>query len=113
MRIKKHIEEINESLKSLSGENMEKLKRFEIIEEQLKKIKIKVKNVSASIDEYGNEFLNINYELPTIKLKFDDNKEVEINEEFRAINLLDLISFEDMEKIQKAIDKIKKGGNNN
>lgn len=113
MRIKKHIEEINESLKALSGENMEKLKQFEIIEEQLKKIKIKVKNVAISIDEYGNEFLNINYELPTIKLKFDDNKEVEINEEFRAINLLNLISFEDMEKIQKAIDKIKKGGNNN
>lgn len=113
MRIKKHIEEINESLKALSGENMEKLKQFEIIEEQLKKIKIKVKNVAISIDEYGNEFLNINYELPTIKLKFDNNKEVEINEEFRAINLLNLISFEDMEKIQKAIDKIKKGGNNN
>lgn len=110
MRIKKEIQEIKNFLETLTEENQKKLKDYELKKELLENVKLSVKNIATTIDEFGKPVLIVNYEMPTVKVLFDENNDIVLNETFRAINLLNLIDYDDMLKIGEKIDSIKKGG---
>ncbi len=74
----------------------------------LQDIRFKVKSVKPGFnEETGLPTLKIVYEVPSVCLEFDEEGRPIKNDFFYASNFLDLISIEDMEKIQKEIDKIK------
>lgn len=106
--IKKDTEEI---IKILNGDLKEKALEGEEIKNLLSNIELKVKNIVEIPGENGSIDLKIIYEAPQVVLRFDDNNEPYENSVFKAINMLNLISMDDMKKIINAI-KCKKNQNN-
>ena len=102
------LDELTELIKS------EQFKQLQKDSEELKKlqsllipIKFKIKDVNYFEDE-ENGVVQIRYELPTINLKIDDAGNPEKNEFFYSVNVLDMVSLEDMQKVQKLLERIKK-----
>lgn len=103
--IKKDTEEI---IKILNGDLKEKALEGEEIKRLLSNIELKVKSIIEVPGENGSTDLRIIYEAPQIILKFDDNNEPYENNIFKSINMLNLISIDDMQKIVNAIKNRKK-----
>lgn len=103
--IKKDTEEI---IKILNGDLKEKALEGEEIKRLLSNIELKVKSIIEVPGENGSTDLRIIYEAPQIILKFDDNNEPYENNVFKSINMLNLISIDDMQKIVNAIKNRKK-----
>ena len=80
----------------------------EEIKRLLSNIELKVKSIIEVPGENGSTDLRIIYEAPQIILKFDDNNEPYENNVFKSINMLNLISIDDMQKIVNAIKNRKK-----
>ena len=73
----------------------------------LQDVRLKVKSIKPGFDENtGLPTLKITYEVPSVRLEFDEEGTPIKNNFFYAINYLDLISIEDMERIQKEIGKL-------
>ena len=70
----------------------------------LSNIKFKVKDIKYYKDE---NFVQIRYELPVINLTLDDQGNPSKNEFFYSSNRLEMISLEDMKKIQELLEKCK------
>lgn len=99
--------EIKEIKEILCGDYESKVKKLEEIETYLSNIHLKVKSISKTADNYGNLALKIIYELPQVILTFDENGNPQVNELFRSINALDLISQEEQMNLVSEIEKIK------
>lgn len=78
------------------------------VQSLLKNISIKVKTAGYFEDDNGHKHLKVSYYIPTITMDVDEEYNIERNEMFRAINLLDLINAEDWNIIQNEINKINK-----
>ena len=74
-------------------------------EQLISKVKFKLKDV-AYLSEEG--IILVKYDMPFVKVPVSAEGKVLKNDLFYAINKLQLISFEDMKKISKVIDNIKK-----
>lgn len=59
-------------------------------------------------DSDGKSYLRIIYKIPSVDIEITDTNELTRNERFRAINLLEVLSAEDYDMIQKEINKLKK-----
>lgn len=109
--IKEELWKINSELsdirKLISAKNKAKADKYDELIERLKKVRIKVKDISSFVDDMGRKCIKVSYEVPTGYLVQEDNGEFTSNETLRYINLLDLISLEDMRKIQDEIEKNK------
>lgn len=109
MGIKKDIlnetKKIQEDLKFLTKEYQSKSQKYDEMIEYLKDIKIKVGKIELKIDNHGQLFLKVNYEMPVQEIRFDDDNNIVENKMFKAINMLNLISFEDMRKIQVLLEE--------
>ena len=90
-----------QELLRLRAEN-ERLKEKETL---ISKVKFRLKDV-AYLDE--EDCVLVKYEIPYAKVYFEANGQVKKNDFFYAINRLQLLSFDDMKKIQKVIDNVKK-----
>lgn len=103
---------IQEKVDFLSGENFIKAKKYEEQKELIKTIKFRIKKANLFLNNDGQIGVNVEYEIPPIKIYFDDDGQMLKNERFFAINSLDMISREDMQKIQlileEAIERNKK-----
>ena len=100
----------NNELKQLRIESNDLKEKKEL----LKNISIKVKNVRSFTDIDNNcDVVQITYELPTVKIEFDNGEQLNHDEMFKSINLLDLISLEDKMKIQKELQKTKERSKDN
>ena len=112
MGFRKDIKEIKETVdkinNSIAKDTLQKLSKLEELEKNLSHISFKVKNIVEKYEEDGNKSLKIEYIVEPIKLVFDANGEMFFDNKFYSINMLNLISFDDMNKIQKAINKISK-----
>lgn len=98
----KKFKEINEKLDTYFGNEFSKLKKDS---EELKQIKSLLAHIQISVKRaipMDDGTIKIVYELPTICINPEQK-----NELFYSINMLNLISIDDMKKIQKAIDTIK------
>lgn len=103
-KVKDDIKEIKDSVdKLLDSGVFNKANRCDFLEQNLKNIKLKVSKIKPTLIE-SNIGLTISYEIAPITIFIDDENVICPNETFKSINLLNLISFEDMQKIQKKIE---------
>lgn len=103
MGVLKDVKEIKTDIKELKGNLGVRAKRADELENYISKIELKVKSVSEVPGADGKTDIRVVYEIPQIIIKFDDSGEIIENEVFRAINMLNLISFDDMLKISNVI----------
>lgn len=104
-KIKQEIDEINKKLDALLNSGiMNKANKCDFLEQNIKNIKLKVSRIKPVLLE-SNVGVTIEYEIAPVTV-YLDNGNVFPNETFKSINLLNLISFEDMQKIQKKIEDV-------
>ena len=108
MGLRKDVKEIKDTLNQVTKTALTKANLYEKQLELLSKIKIEVKKVSTVLNPNLTTGIKVEYYIPPIQINIDSEGNVENNEMFKAINLLDLISFEDMGKISSEIAKAKK-----
>ena len=108
MRLKKKIEELEKKLDLLIGDTKQKAKKYDEQKELLSNVKFSVNKMSFFVDKTGLVGLNIEYTIPKIQIFFNDENEVVKNETFFAINKLNLISIEDMQKISEKLEEIRR-----
>jgi hypothetical protein len=110
MSIKRDLKEIKDSQlrleKLYNGSILKKANDYDKLIETLKKVKFDKIKMKTSFDNYGSPTLIIDYVFEPITLRFDENKTLIVNDVFKAINELNLISIDDMTKIIKAIKSI-------
>lgn len=97
---KKRFKELNEKIDKLSDT---KLKKLESDSEELKQIKSLLSNIHLkvkSVIPMEDGSFKVVYDMPSLIINSTDR-----NETFYAINRLDLISLEDMRKIDSMINK--------
>ena len=104
--LKHEIAELSQIIKTqellrLRAENA----RLKEREDLLKCVHIQLKDV-AYIEEEG--FILVKYTVPNQKVYVDGEGKITKNDFFYAINKLQLISLDDMKKIQKVVDFAKK-----
>lgn len=107
MRLKKIVKEIQEKLDFLTKDSYKKAKEYEKQNFLLKQVRLKVDKISLFLNNDGQVGVNIKYDIPNIKVYFDDDGEIIKNETFYAINSLDLITKEDMQKINVFLEDAK------
>ena len=109
--LRKDIKEIKDSIKQINSNLdktiIEKAKKFDELSENLKKVELKIKSAKMHISDSGEEQLKIEYEINPIYLQFDPDNNIVYNPEFYAINMLNLISPQDMQKMSLAIERAK------
>lgn len=105
--ILKDVQEIKKDLEIFTSEAQFKIKKYEEIMEYLKDIKINVSNIKPIINDKGTVNVEITYSIPKQIIEFDDENNIVVNKVFKAINMLNLISFEEMEKISFMLEKAK------
>lgn len=101
----KDIKEIKKTLNNLTRSTYSKAQKYDDLSSRLEKIKIKVDKVGTVYDAQGNKQVKVNYSVGPLYVTIDEDGNLKADEMFVAINYLDLISFEDMAKIQKEIAK--------
>ena len=104
-KLKQEISNLNEKVdKLLDGSIINKANKCDFYEKNIKNIKLKVSKIKPVLVD-GTVGLTIEYQIKPVTI-FLNGEEVYPNEIFKSINLLDLISFEDMQKIQSKIEDI-------
>lgn len=99
---------LTELINEMNNGAVQKAAKYEEIINLLKNVKINVKKFSSELKDNAMMSLKIEYEIPPIELIFDSENTLLVNERFRAMNLLNLISFEDMAKIQEQLKIVEK-----
>ena len=100
---------LDELKEIITTQELEKLRKdrdeLHRLQSLLSNIKFKVKDINYFEEEH---IFQIRYELPLINLNLDENGEImDKNEFFYSTNMLDLISVDDMKKIQEELAKTK------
>lgn len=108
------LNELELALKELSKLiETNELERLRKDSQELKQIKELLPNIHFEIDNiktFNNEngkYVQVHYKMPIITLKMDSNGNMDYNPFFYATNFFYMISIEDMQKIQNAIEKLK------
>jgi len=84
----------------------EKSRKLSETEALLKNISIHVKNAGYFEDDNGHKHLKVVYYIPSIIMDVDEEYNIQRNEMFRSLNMLNLVSPEDWNIIQTQINKI-------
>lgn len=104
--VESKLSDIETLLKKFDGGIVAKADKYDETQKLLKNVKINVKKFSTEFKDNATVALKVEYEIPPIELIFDEDGNLLINERFRAMNLLNLISFDDMDKIKKQLDTV-------
>lgn len=111
---KKDINGINSKLDSITGAMSKKAEAYDKEHKYLKDVKINIDKAYAFFDEKTLRYVvKIDYNVMPTTLYIDDDGEAIVNNRFRAMNELNLIPLEDLQKVSKAISnaaKLNKGG---
>lgn len=109
-KIETDLAELTKIVKTQELTRLRKIKDdYNVQSELLKDIRFKVKTIKSVVNENtGLPELRIAYEVPVVCLEFDEEGKPIKNNFFYASNFLELISIEDMEKIQREIEKTQK-----
>ena len=104
--LKHEIEDLRQIIKTqelmkLRAENA----RLKEKEQLISKVGFKLKNI-AYLEEEG--IILVRYEIPPVKVRVNENGEIQRNDFFYATNKLQLLSFSDLKKISAVVDNIKK-----
>ena len=111
MGLKKDIRLLKEKMdkiEQLFDKNViEKANKLDEMQENLKNVTLNISSAKLHITETGEEQLKIEYKIEPIYLQFDPDNNIIFNPTFYSINMLNLISPADMQKISLAIEKAK------
>ena len=104
-QMQKSIEELEKAIE------MNELRRLRAVETKYKEMTKDLQNVKLQVKTVkyvkAEGTVTIIYEAPAVILNVEDNGEIDFNQVFYSINMLNLISGEDMIKIQKELNKVK------
>lgn len=105
--IEKKLDSISDKLDKLSSSSLSKAKKLEEIEELLKDVRLDVKDVRTKYDAASESYtIEVEYSCvgtySAIGISAEDAI-IHASPMFRAINMLNLISIEDMSKINDKI----------
>ena len=104
--IKSEIKDIKAMLVDMNEETVRKAKLYDEQKDRLQNIKLKVDKAAVFFDSSNGVYgVKVDYSVPSALIYISDDGEVVANDTFKSINLLDLISFDDMKKIRAEIDK--------
>ena len=73
-------------------------------EQLISRVKFKLKSV-AYLEEDG--IILVKYEIPPVKVRVNEENEIQKNDFFYAVNKLQLLSLDDLKKISAVVDNIK------
>ena len=113
MGLKKKFEELQQSVQELTNivktqelvRLREESKELKEIKEYLSHVQFKLKDVKAfEGEELGKINIRITYQLPVVTLTLDSEGNPNKDDFFYSSNILGLLSFEDMKKIQKVLE---------
>lgn len=108
MSIRKDLKAIKEELSNMnSSAIIDKAKKYDELISYLADIKFDVESVKTAYDDNGTCFVIVNYKIPSVKLYVNEDGSTIPNNRFKAINMLNLISFEEMSKIAAYIEEAK------
>lgn len=105
---------INELSEVIKTQELERLRKISEEHEEtlrlLSHVGLKVKSIKEFEDQdpNGRRTIQVIYERPIVTLALDQDGNPEKDEAFYAINALGLIGIDDMEKLQRTLDKYKK-----
>lgn len=112
MSVRKDLKEVKKLVEEIHSQYATAFKKARLYDEQkelLKHIKFVVKDCQTVFNENTLAYsVVVRYELPKVQVDFEVGGEQMQNDRLRAINLLDLISAEDMEKIRKKLQEAEK-----
>lgn len=112
MSLRKEVKEIKRMVEEMHKDYDDLLKKERKLVEQtelLKHIKFTVKRCDTMFNQNTLSYsVLIEYELPKVQVDFEVGGEQMTNDRLRAINLLDLITLDDMQKIRRELDKAEK-----
>ena len=103
----KDIKEIKTTLNEIASDTLEKARKYDELMKYLSKIKLELEKAALSYNQDGTYNVKVNYKMPYVLLSFDGDGNVIQNERFTAINMLNLISIDDMMKISEVINEAK------
>lgn len=103
-RIEKDLIEIK---KSLDSKIIKKANQYDEMLINLKNVKIYTTCSQEVNANNGEPFVKVEYHIEPTIISIDDEGNLECNETFRALNLLNLISIEEQSEIQKLINILK------
>lgn len=108
MALRKDVKEIKQLLEQISKDTLYKAKEYDKLIDLLKMLPVKISKIHTQINKDLTYSVKIEYEIPSVEIKVDKNSYIPNNDSFKAINLLNLLSMEDAQKISKEIEKAKK-----
>lgn len=97
------LEEIKGLRKDLTGDLKKRAERLETILKLLEPIRLHVKHVATAFDDQGNPIVKVLYESEVQEVHFYPNDEPVIDKFITSANMLNLVTYSDMEKIHSAI----------
>ena len=107
--LKKDITEIKDKFGKLTEETINKAKKYDELNQYLKNVRLNVTGLAETYDiEKMRNKIVVSYSIDPINIYIDMDNNVSVNETFKSINMLNLISFDDMAKITNKIEQIKK-----
>lgn len=108
MQLKKIAQDTNNKINQLLGDCYHKSQLYDEITKYVSKVLIQVKDVSLFANNDGLVGVKVEYDVPTVKIYFDDDGQILKNDRFYAMNYLNLISTDDMKRIQVYLDDAKR-----
>lgn len=105
VKIQKQLQELQEFVKGDFDKQNNELKE---LKENLSNISLKIKKISPTLLDNGEQCVKVEYEAPIINLYFDEKGEIIYNPIFYSINILNLVSDEDFKKISKVLRNMPK-----
>lgn len=106
MGLRKDVKDIKEKLDNITSELFVKAKKYDEIMNYLSNIKISVKRASLTLSDDARYGVKVEYQVPDAIIKVDKDKN-HTTDMFKSINMLNLISISDMEKITKKLEEAK------
>lgn len=111
--IKQDVKKVTSTVDSLTAETIEKAKKYDEMKEYLSNIKFSVDKINLILDKSDFVYaVKIEYKIPPVTIFVDSDGQQAVNQRFKSINMLDLISFDDMQKITKKIEEAKNKNRN-
>lgn len=107
MGLRKDVKKILEILEPFEKDIMLKAKKYVELTGQVETIKFSVKSITHYIDEKGDYAVKIEYAMPAQMITQDYEKNIVCSDMFKNINYLNMVSFDDMEKITRAVEYMK------
>ena len=101
---RKIVEDLNQSLNPTI---INKAKKYDELMSYLSHLKFSIDKIVEGIDDFGNTKLFITFKSPTLIQEFNEIGEPIKNDFIYSINMLNLVSIEDFEKLGNVISKEK------